>query len=117
MTGELRQRDAPEGEFDAEKEREKDPHRLATEERIAERQRNVAIVLNRGRENKRPPPLVGRNPKTSGTQARHGDSEGNRGKAKDGRKDPVFRIRESFVADDGVKRQGRREQSHDETRE
>jgi hypothetical protein len=63
VTCELRNCDAPKSQLDAEVVGKEHAHRVAIEESMAKRKRNIAIVMERGRKYEGPPDAAFGNPK------------------------------------------------------
>ena len=113
MAGELCNSDTPKRQLDTEKKSEEHAQGLAIEESMAERKGDIAVVVKAGRKDKGPGGIAFRNSEALDSESGYQDPERNRRKAENGRENPVLRIGEPLVADDGVKCQTRRKQGHD----
>ena len=114
MACELRDRNAPESQFDPKVVRKEHSHRVAIEESIAKRKWDITIVVKRGREYEGPSRAAFRNAKEFRTPPGHCNANDNGSKAHDGGKYPVCRLGQGIVANDRIKGQARCEESDDQ---
>ena len=84
MAYELRDRNAPESQFDPKVVGKEHSHRVAIEESIAKRKWDIPIVVKRGREYEDPSCATFRNPKEFRTPPGHCNAKDNGSEAHDG---------------------------------
>ena len=115
MAGELCNSNTPKRQLDTEEKSEEHAQGLAVEQSKAERKGDVALIMKAGRKDKGPSGIAFRNSETLHAESGYHDPKSNRRKAENGRENPVLRIGEPLVADDGVKCQARRKQGHNKS--